>query len=78
MRQSGWERIDTCECMAESLCRSPETIRTLIGYTPIQNKKFSLMYLFLIERYLLYRMLLISAKHQHESAIGIHMSPPSY
>ena len=50
MWQSGWERIDTCECMAESLCRSPETIRTLIGYTPIQNKKFSLMYLFLIER----------------------------
>ena len=28
-------------CVAESLCCSPETITTLlIGYTPIQNKKF--------------------------------------
>ena len=28
-------------CMAESLCSSPETVRTLlIGCTPIQNKKF--------------------------------------
>ena len=29
-----------------------------------------------IERYLLYRILLFSVKPQHESAIGIHMSPP--
>ena len=30
---------DTCICMAESLCCSPETITTLlIGYRPIQNK----------------------------------------
>ena len=36
-----WERMDTCICMAESLCCSPETITTLlIGFTPIQNKKF--------------------------------------
>ena len=35
-----WERMDTCICMAESLCCSPETLTTLlIGYTPIQNKK---------------------------------------
>ena len=34
-------RMDTCICMAESLCCSPETITTLlIGCTPIQNKKF--------------------------------------
>ena len=34
-----WERMDTCICMAESLCSSPETITTLlIGYTPTQNK----------------------------------------
>ena len=46
MWQSGWERIDTCECMAESLCRSPETIRTLIGYTPIQNKVFFNVFIF--------------------------------
>ena len=31
-----WERMDTCICMAESLCCTPETITTLlIGYTPI-------------------------------------------
>ena len=35
-----WGRMDTCVCMAESLCYSPETITTLlIGYT-IQNNKF--------------------------------------
>ena len=33
--------MDTCICMAESLCYSPETItRLLISYTPIRNKKF--------------------------------------
>ena len=31
-------RMDTCICMAEYLCSSPETITTLlISYTPIQN-----------------------------------------
>ena len=36
-----WERMDTCICMAESLCCSPETTTTLLtGYTPVQNKKF--------------------------------------
>ena len=35
-----WGRMDTCTCMAESLCCSPETITTLlIGCTPKQNKK---------------------------------------
>ena len=34
-----WRRMDTCICMTESLCCSPETTTTLlIGYTPIQNK----------------------------------------
>ena len=33
-----WRRMDTCVCMAESLCCYPETIITLlIGYTLIQN-----------------------------------------
>ena len=33
-----WGRRDTCTCMAESLCGSPETITTLLTrYTPIQN-----------------------------------------
>ena len=34
-------RMVTCICMVESLCCSPETITTMvIGYNPIQNKKF--------------------------------------
>ena len=34
-----WRRMDTCICMAESLCCLPETITTLlISYIPIQNK----------------------------------------
>ena len=33
--------MDTCICMAESLCCSPETTTTLlIGYTPIKNENF--------------------------------------
>ena len=34
--------------------------------------------IFLIEGCLFYRTVLFSAKHQHESAIGLHMSPPSW
>ena len=35
------EEVDTCVCMAVSLCGSPETITVLLtGYLPIQNKKF--------------------------------------
>ena len=31
-----WGRMDTCKCMAESLCCPLEAITTLlIGYTPI-------------------------------------------
>ena len=41
-------RRDTCICLAESLHCSPETITILlIGYTPIQNKKFKLKKIFL-------------------------------
>ena len=32
-------RVNTCICVAESLCSSPETKTLLIGYTPIQYKK---------------------------------------
>ena len=36
--------MDTCICMAESLCCSPETVTPLlIGYTSIQNKRFFLI-----------------------------------
>ena len=39
-----WGKIDTCICMAKSLCCSPETTTTLlISYTPIQNKKFNVL-----------------------------------
>ena len=39
-RRAVWGRMDTCICIAESLCCSPDTITTmLIGYTSIQNKK---------------------------------------
>ena len=35
-----WGRIDTCKCMAESLCYAPETITTLlISYTQIESLK---------------------------------------
>jgi len=35
-RKGTWGRMDTCMCMAESLCCLPETITTLlISYTPV-------------------------------------------
>ena len=35
-----WGRMDTCMCMAQSLCCPPETITTLlIGCSPVLNKK---------------------------------------
>ena len=40
--------MDTCIGMAESLCSSPETITTLlIGYMPIQSKKFKYIYIYI-------------------------------
>ena len=34
--RGGWGRMDTCMCLAESLCCPPGTITTLlIGYPPI-------------------------------------------
>ena len=39
-RKGVWGRMDTCVCVAESLCSSPETITALlIGYAPAQNEK---------------------------------------
>ena len=35
-----WGRMDTCKCVAESLCCPPKTVTTLlISYTPTLNKK---------------------------------------
>ena len=39
---------------------------------------FLKIYLFLTEGWLLYRILLFSVKHQHESAIGVHRSSSSW
>ena len=39
--RGAWRRMDSCICMAESLCYLPETITAwLISYIPTQNKKF--------------------------------------
>ena len=37
-----------------------------------------LIHLFLIKGQLFYNIVLVSSIHQHESAIGIHRSPPSW
>ena len=39
-----WGRMDTCTSMSESLpCSSETTTTSLIDYTPKQNKKFSFL-----------------------------------
>ena len=41
-----WGRMDTCVCMAESVCCAPETITTLLtGFTPSQNNQFKSIYI---------------------------------
>lgn len=35
-----WGRMETCTCVTESPCCSPEIITFLISYTPTQSKKF--------------------------------------
>ena len=61
--KGAWGRMDPCTCTAESLCCPLETITTLlIGYTPIQNKKFKVWKKnFLVFSYLSE----ISHKYQH-------------
>ena len=39
---------------------------------------YYLLHIFFIGRESLYSMVLVTAVHQHESATGIHMSPPSW
>ena len=54
---------------------------TCTANTFSQKKKdsfFKLIYLFLIGRWLLYNIVLVSAVYQHESALDKHMSPPSW
>ena len=50
-RKSWWGRMDTCICLAESLCYPPETITALIYYTPTLNNRF-LSFFFLNNRFL--------------------------
>ena len=38
---------------------------------------FFLFYLFIIEGSMLYSIMLVSTKHQHESAIALPVSPPT-
>ena len=39
-----WGRMDTCICIAESLCYTPETITTLLfGSTSLQYEKFKII-----------------------------------
>ena len=46
---------DTCICLAELLCCSPEIITTLlISYTPIQNKKLFVCFFLKISTILIY------------------------
>ena len=50
-------------------------------YTSAFSRKFSFLfksYLFLFGGWLLSNFVLVSANYQHESAIGIHISPPSW
>ena len=42
-----WKRVDTCICITESLCCTPETVTTVfINCTPIWNKKVKELNLF--------------------------------
>ena len=51
---------------------------TILGFSPGPSSFFKKFVYFLIEGQLLYRSLLFSVKPEHESAIGIHISPPSW
>ena len=48
-----------------------------VEYTDMKIKSFLKLIYFLIEGWLLYRILYCSVKQKHESAIGVHTSPPS-
>ena len=55
---------------------SLELLKTCGMKTHVQVFFFFSINLFFIEGQLLYRIWLFSVKPQHESAIGIHISPP--
>ena len=58
-------RMDTCTCMAESLCYPPETITTLlISYTPTETKK-------LLEKLMWYSSKLTGGQNLDGGAWGI-------
>ena len=55
-----------------------KTVKSLTAMWVSKNEKLFLKFIsFLVEGQLLYRILLFSVKHQHESVIGIHISAPS-
>ena len=68
--------------LSEKCCfgKTGEEIKASATHMSSQDAVFIIFlkfYLFLIGGWLLYNIVLVSAIHQHESATGIHMSPPS-
>ena len=51
--EGGWGRMDTCICMAEALCWSPETITTLFVNRLSPSTKFKTNF-FLSHKILIY------------------------
>ena len=63
-----WGRMDTCVCLAETLCCPAETITTLLtSYKPIQNKKFFKI------KFKKKNMLMISLTSQAPTSPPIHV-----
>ena len=70
---------DTKSSLHKALCKSfwATYIYASLRQSPYFHRPFFFFFFnFFIEGKLLYRILLFSIKPQHESAIGIHISPP--
>ena len=69
-----WCRVSVCYWLYHCI----SSFWDLRGHWLSFSSLLSFLNLFLIEGWLFYNIVLASAIHQHESAIGIHMSPPSW
>ena len=75
VREAWWA---TVHGIAKELDTTKQLTHTYITKLPYRNVPNTfLLFLFVIGGYLLCSIVLVSAIHQHESAIGVHMSPPS-